>query len=64
MCRSYGTSEKEIRKNQGVRHALTVEQQRAFMNYTASSSVFEHWTPLFTVLLGTGCRIGEVIGLR
>ena len=24
----------------------------------------EFWTPLFTVLLGTGCRIGEVIGLR
>ena len=51
-------------KNHGVRHALTIEQQRAFMNYTASSPVFCHWTPLFTVLLGTGCRIGEVIGLR
>ena len=55
---------KKLGKNHGVRHALTVEQQRAFMNYTASSPVFEHWTPLFTVLLGTGCRIGEVIGLR
>ncbi|MFQ9716219.1 MAG: tyrosine-type recombinase/integrase [Blautia sp.] len=51
-------------KNHGVRHALTLEQQRAFMNYTASSPVFCKWTPLFTVLLGTGCRIGEVIGLR
>ena len=51
-------------KNHGVRHALTVEQQRAFMNYTANSPVFCHWTPLFTVLLGTGCRIGEIIGLR
>ena len=51
-------------KNHGVRHALTLEQQRAFMNYTESSPVLCHWSPLFTVLLGTGCRIGEVIGLR
>ena len=51
-------------KNHGVRHALTVEQQRAFMNYMANNPVFCKWTPLFTVLLGTGCRIGEVIGLR
>ena len=34
------------------------------MNYIAESPVFCHWKPLFTVLLGTGCRIGEVIGLR
>ena len=51
-------------KNKGIRHALTVEQQRAFMNYTANSSVFYHRYPLFTVLLGTGCRIGKFIGLR
>lgn len=51
-------------RNHGVRHALTVEQQRAFMNYTANNPIFCHWTPLFTVLLGTGGRIGEIIGLR
>lgn len=51
-------------KNHGVRHALTLEQQRAFMDYTAKSPVYCHWAPFFTVLLGTGCRIGEVIGLR
>ena len=51
-------------KNKGVRHALTKEQQRAFLNYVAENPVFFHWKPLFTVLLGTGCRIGEVIGLR
>lgn len=51
-------------RNHGVRHALTLEQQRAFMNYTKNSAVFCRWSPLFTVLLGTGCRIGEVIGLR
>lgn len=51
-------------KNKGVRHALTVEQQKAFMNYTALSPEYHHWLPLFTVLLGTGCRVGEVVGLR
>lgn len=51
-------------KNKGVRHALTLPQQRAFMNYTANSPIYCHWLPLFTVLLGTGCRIGEIIGLR
>lgn len=51
-------------KNHGVRHALTLEQQRAFMDYTAKSPVYCQWTPFFTVLLGTGCRIGEIIGLR
>lgn len=51
-------------RNHGVRHALTLEQQRAFMNYISDHPVYYRWRPLFTVLLGTGCRIGEVIGLR
>ena len=55
---------KKSGKNKGVRHALTLEQQRAFMNYMAESPVFCTWIPLFTVLLGTGCRIGEAVGLR
>lgn len=55
---------KKNKKNTGVRHALTLEQQRAFMNYIAASPVFCHWNAMFTVLLGTGCRIGEAVGLR
>lgn len=51
-------------KDRGVRHALTVEQQRAFMDYMANHPVYYHWWPLFAVLLGTGGRIGEVLGLR
>ena len=51
-------------KNRGIRHALTIEQQRAFMNYIANSPLYYHWWPLFTFLLGTGCRIGEAIALR
>ena len=46
------------------RHALTIEEQEAFINYLANSEMYNHWLPIFTVLLGTGCRIGEIIGLR
>ena len=55
---------KQTGKNRGVRHALTVDQQRVFMDYMATHPVYYHWWPLFTILLGTGCRIGECLGLR
>ena len=55
---------RESGKNRGIRHALTVEQQRAFMEYIANHPIYYHWWPMFTVLLGTGCRIGEALGLR
>ena len=45
------------------RHALSVSEQEAFVEFTKSHSVYSHWLPLFTVLLGTGCRVGEVVGL-
>lgn len=58
----------ELKKNlgmkTGVRHALTIPQQRAFMEYIATHPIYYHWWPIFTVFLGTGCRIGEVLGLR
>ena len=50
--------------DQPKRHALTEEQQRAFMAHVETSGVFRRWNPLFTCLLGTGCRIGEMLGLR
>ena len=46
------------------RKALTESQQSAFISYVSSSPTYKHWLPIFTVLLGTGCRIGEVVGLR
>ena len=52
------------KKNIGVRHALTLEEQTAFLDYVRNSEIFCSWAPLFTVLLGTGCRIGEALGLR
>ena len=46
------------------RHALTEPQQERFIEFISESSTYCHWKPLFTVLLGTGARIGEVLGLR
>ena len=46
------------------RHALTIEEQEAFISFISESDVYRHWLPLFTTFLGTGCRVGEIIGLR
>ena len=58
----------EVKKRNGGsrkrKRALTVQQQRAFINYVAENPFFYKWYPFFTFLLGTGCRIGEAIGIR
>lgn len=46
------------------RHALTIPQQQAFINFLEGNREYEGWLPVFTVLLGTGMRIGECLGLR
>ena len=50
--------------NKEKRVALTIDQQRAFVNYLNDSKDFLGWKPVLTVLLGTGMRIGECLGLR
>lgn len=50
--------------NKGVRHALTLPQQQAFMDYIHDHPVYGHWYNAFAVLIGTGLRCGEFIGLR
>lgn len=58
---------KEIKKRfegpKAQRHPLSVEEQSAFMNYIKDNPLYQKWNALFTVLLGTGCRIGEIVGL-
>ena len=57
----------EIKKNSAAfrrqRHALTAPQQKAFMNHLCNNYEFHGWEPVITVLLGTGMRIGECLGL-
>ena len=58
----------EVKKRNGgarkSRRALTVEQQREFIDYVAKNPFFFHWYPFFVFLLGTGCRIGEALGIE
>ena len=46
------------------RHALSQEQENAFMNYIRATPAFRHWLPLFIFFLRTGCRVSEIVGLR
>lgn len=50
-------------KSANIRHALTVAEQKAFVEALELDNNLK-WKPILTVLLGTGCRIGEIIGLR
>ncbi len=46
------------------RKSLTVPEQKAFMNFLFSNHQYQGWKPVITVLIGTGMRIGECLGLR
>ena len=59
-----GELKRQTGKKAGVREALTIEQQRAFLNYVKDHKVFGHWNAFMTFLFGTGCRIGEAIAVR
>lgn len=43
---------------------LTEEEQEIFMRVVRESPRFQCYYPLFTFLLGTGCRIGEALALQ
>lgn len=59
---------KELKRVRGLRttmrKALTVEQQKLFLEFLENSSKYNHWYPVFSVMLGTGLRVGELTGLR
>ena len=46
------------------RKALTMQEQELFLQFLESSRQYRHWKPIFEVMLGTGMRVGEIIGLR
>lgn len=49
----------------GHKRALTMPEQELFLKFLANErSQYHHWHPIFTVMLGTGMRVGEVCGLR
>lgn len=46
------------------RKALTKTQQISFVNFVENEPKYRGWYPMIIFLLGTGCRIGECIGMR
>lgn len=54
---------KKLKGRPEPRHALTFEQQQTFMTFLDRPE-YNRWKPIFTVLFGTGVRVGELIALR
>lgn len=46
------------------RKALTQAEEQLFLDYLKQTPQYRHWYPIFAVMLGTGMRVGETIGLR
>ena len=55
--RQGGLYERKIR-------ALTLEEQREFLDFMYEHPVFGRYHSIFAVMLGTGLRVGELCGLR
>ena len=46
------------------RKALTIDEQRLFIEFLQQNVRYHHWYPVFAIMLGTGMRVGEITGLR
>lgn len=46
------------------RKALTIPEQKAFMDIFRNNPTYKGWLPMMTILLGTGLRIGEALALN
>lgn len=57
----------ELKKVRGSdtekKKALTISEQKAFEDYISRKNRYRRWRPIFTVMLYTGMRVGEVTGL-
>lgn len=57
----------EIKKSVGwvtpKRHSLTLDQQEKLLDFLDDNQQYKKWQDILTLLLGTGCRIGELTGL-
>ena len=59
---------KELKKARGLeaekRYALTQSEEALFLDFLKRTPKYQHWYPIFAVMLGTGMRVGETVGLR
>lgn len=46
------------------RRALTFPEQELFEAFLSQQGTYHRWYPIFTVMLWTGLRVGEAVGLR
>lgn len=58
---------RELKKTHNIeeekRKALTAQEHEIFINYLNRSEIAKRWKPIFTVMINTGLRVGEVTGL-
>ncbi len=57
LKREFGNDAKDVR-------ALTLKEQKIFEDFLAKPGRYHQYCPVFTVMLWTGMRVGEVLGLR
>lgn len=59
---------KELKQSRNLfterRKALTIQEQKLFLDFLNSTPIYQHWYPIFSLMLGTGLRVGEATGLR
>ena len=46
------------------RKALTISEQELVIDFLQRNPMYNHWYPVFAIMLGTGMRVGEIVGLR
>lgn len=61
---AYGNFKRNTGETSKKRHALTIEQQRVFLEFIEGHPSWDRYHSIFQVMLGTGMRVGELCGLR
>ena len=46
------------------RRGLTRPEQELLLSFLQNHPIYNHWYPIFAVMVGTGLRVGELAGLR
>ena len=58
---------KELKRTHNIdsvrRKSLTAKEHEIFVNYLNTNKMAERWKPVFTVMINTGLRVGELTGL-
>ena len=58
------TEIKRLHGDRQKKHALTRAEHGIFESFLLSDTIYRKWYPIFIVLLYTGLRVGELVGLR